>query len=154
MFKIVNVLAFIFLFTACDGITISDGEVIHNEVLFKIDIKDRKIENIEDLKANFTVTNQSSDEVVFGFSSGCQSAFVLKQDGQTLVDSRQFYFCTQALTSFSLAPGEMRTFGVHLDMVGSYMQEELDKIKEGNYHLEVFLRDNQSPKLSGSFTIE
>ncbi|HEX6982208.1 MAG TPA: BsuPI-related putative proteinase inhibitor [Balneolaceae bacterium] len=149
MMKTVKLLTIALLLAGCKNILSSDSSV-H----FEATIKNATIENIEDLKASFHITNNSDEEVEFSFSSSCQRAFRIKQDGQILLDSRKFFGCLTVITSLKLAPGEIVTYSINLDKVGSYMQKELDSIKPGTYQLEMFLRNDQSPKISRNFRLK
>lgn len=114
-----------------------------------LEIESDEVEQLTNLEAIFTVTNVSEEEQTYRFSSGCQYGYTISQDEEILFDSRKNIFCTQALTAFSLEPGESKDFSISLANM-----EEPETMESGTYQLNAFLLDDQTPTVSQSFEIQ
>lgn len=69
--------------------------------------------------ATYTVTNGTSTSATWQFSSGCQFNIDLVNSSGTVVKSlSDDRFCTQSLTSITLAPGQSKTFTADLELAG------------------------------------
>ncbi|MBX7113678.1 MAG: hypothetical protein K1X64_05030 [Myxococcaceae bacterium] len=70
-------------------------------------------------KATYTVTNQGPGSQTFHFNTGCQfDVAIFDTTGNTVKSLSQLRFCTQALTAFTLAKGQSKTFTDTLSLDG------------------------------------
>lgn len=136
-----------FFITNCDPISSTDSEVVDALI-----IKKEQIADLRELEATFTVKNSTSGVQQFGFSSGCQVGYKIKEGDAVIFDSRQFFLCTQALTSFKLDPGEVKQFLISF----KYLADDLKELPEleGKYSLSAFLLNKQKHEASAEFIIE
>jgi hypothetical protein len=94
--------------------------------------------NAENAVARFTysITNGTSSSVTWNFNSGCQYDLTLSDSSgkvvRTLSEGR---FCTLALTSITLAPGQTKTLTGQVDLALADGYTQL----EGNYTAKAFL---------------
>lgn len=120
---------------------------------FRLILKNATVESIPDVEAEFTLVNKTLQNQTFGFSSGCQFGFTVERGEEVIFDSRQNLLCTAALTSFTLQPGENKTFPISFNRFGSSTEDDLQDIQSGKYTLTAFLLNEQSPEISKSFEV-
>lgn len=104
--------------------------------------------NIADsLKGTFTVSNFTSDDITFQFSSSCEYSLYIKR-GNVIVRNYP-EICAHVMLRFTLKENETKTYDIDLPLVDSDYQN-LDK---GNYTVEIGLANNNSRVLTKEFTI-
>lgn len=130
----------IFLLASCD-ISLS------TDTTFKLKLNDTSFSVLDTIKAELHIKNETSSNVTFQFSTGCNFVIEL-QNGENY-----FYghnrSCTQILTAITVKPNETR---VLIDVI------PLNTIKNihdnlGEITLHGFLDDDNSPKLTKKVSI-
>lgn len=119
-----------------------------------LNIKDTRIDDISELEATYVVTNTTREEKMYGFSSGCQYGFKIERNGKTLFDIRDQLFCTAALTSFTLQPGESKSFPISFEYLSSDVYKKTGPLIRGKYKLVAFLLGDQGAEASQEFALE
>jgi len=115
--------------------------VVENEVKLTINLDKTEFNPGEIIDVNLVVQNLREENVTFTFSSGYQFDFVV-YDGDSQVvcswsDDKGFI---QAITHFSLGPGESRNWvGSWNQTVYNGLTGEYSPIDSGTYHLQYIL---------------
>lgn len=73
-------------------------------------LESKKISNISDIEATFTIINLADGTKGYGFPSSCQSGFKIFRDGVEVFDTRKNSVCATVLTSFTLELNERISF--------------------------------------------
>jgi len=84
---------------------------------------------LKGLDGKFTLINATSETQILGFSSGCQFNYTVQEIGGELYEWP--LICTQALTSFTLAPLEKKEFEFSIN--------HRVNLKPGSYKLKAFV---------------
>lgn len=145
---LIYILALLFL-SSCESNSISDSVIESSPLRLELAIDPEVTDQIDEIESKFTVTNITSSQVTFGFSSTCQSAFTITQNNDLIFDSIKNTACGAALTSLHLDPNESKTFEIKL-----WFYEALEELESGNYLLNVFLREGHSPPVSIEFVLK
>lgn len=119
-----------------------------------LNIKDVRIDDISELEATYVVENNADEVVTYSFSSGCQYGFKIERNGKTLFDIRDQLVCTTVLTSFTLQPGESKSFPISFEYLASDVYEKTGPLIRGKYKLVAFLLDDQGAEASQEFALE
>ena len=154
-----NLIKFLFallLFLGCKNNTLqSPGDFgdyysskVIDELYVELDFKSKQIRSLHDIKAEFRLKNISDEEVVFGFSSSCQSAYKIKRYQNEFLDTTENLVCAAVITSIILEPGETKTFPI------SFESREDRYIKKGSYTLKAFLLENHGIEISAAFRVQ
>ena len=158
MFNLTKIVLMFLLLVSCDSSSSlyteepdqSLSSVLTTETLrLELDINAEKIETLQDIEASFALTNISDVALSYGFNSGCQSGFTVKQNGTLILDSRNKFVCTGALTQLNLEPGENKEYQISTASIGDNKD-----LKKGIYQLAAFLLENHSQAIGTSFEIK
>lgn len=141
-------LPFVFLFPSCDTIPFLGSDNESNEAMM-LNITADKIEVMQNIKADFTLTNVTNKKETYGFSSSCQYGYMVKKGSELLFDSQHGLMCLAVLTSFELDPGESETFKIDLSNGG-----DVEPLVSGSYTLKAFILTQDSDTVSTIFTVE
>lgn len=144
------ILLVLLLFSSCDDEIVSYGEVNDPPLKLELKLEKREYRLLQDVKADFTVTNISSQRIRYGYSSGCQYGFTIEKGSKLILDSRQFYGCTQGLTELILRPGQSKTFELPFADIS---QEQAKNLEQGVYTISAFLLNNYSKEVSTTFVL-
>lgn len=112
-------------------------------------IKSQEINNLEEISAQFKLSNISDKVVVYDFPSACQYGYTVTKNNSTIFDSRKHLMCAAVLTQLKLEPAETKSFQISLDKFD--INRKLD---EGIYELQAFLLEGHTPQISTSFKVE
>jgi len=128
-----------FIVNSCD---LFDGDAELNFELQKTnyDIADT-------LKGTFTVSNFTSDDITYQFSSSCEYILYIKR-GNTIVRNYP-EICAHVMLNITLKENDTKEYDIVLPLVDSNYQN-LDK---GDYIIEISLANNNSKVLSKKFSI-
>lgn len=141
-------LLFLLGFTGCDHSTDpEDSATLYRSVtvdgiVYAAEIPSDKFSLFDTLTVTFRVSNNSLLPKKFNFSNIQQLSFELVDKGGRVVMFYP-YIVSPALSSFTVAPGETKElsqWSLFKDFNGRY-------IGRGYYTLNVFLADNNSPRL-------
>ena len=128
-----------FIVNSCD---LFDGDAELNFELHKTNY------NVADtLKGAFTVSNFTSDDITYQFSSSCEYILYIKR-GNTIVRSYP-EICAHVMLRVTLKENDSKNYDIILPLVDSNYQN-LDK---GDYIIEISLANNNSKVLSKKFSI-
>ncbi|HAH51897.1 MAG TPA: hypothetical protein DCL80_11855 [Balneola sp.] len=120
------IFCFSMLLTSCNAINFGSGDLETN-----LNLEEKKITNVQEIEAIFTVRNNTSETKEYGFSSGCQVSFLITKGDTKIIRSEENLFCTMALTSFKLEKDESKTFELP-----TYFDIDL---KSGTYSIKAYL---------------
>ena len=161
--RLLSVFLSALLFMGCDTFQSTgglSGDDLTRQVQkddFILGIDETSVADLKKQFAVFRIVNTSPKDKIFSFRSGCQFAFTLEWEDELLLDSREGIFCTAALTSFTVQPGEKKEFNIDFD-AARYSKRISDinigSNRAGRYTLTAFLRDDQSPELSVKFVVK
>ncbi len=98
-------------------------------------------------KLTYTITNAGTTSKTWQFSSGCQTNTQLFDSKGAVVKSLEIArLCIQALTSFTLAPGQSKTFTEELQLTGDNGQ-----LLDGDYTAKMYLQPmNNAPAMEAT----
>ena len=136
------------LLSSENGSEAYDASKITDGVRIELDIKSKKIMDLHDIKADFSLKNISDRPITYGFPSGCQSGYKIKRNQDIIFDSTRNMACITVLTSLSLEPGETKTMSISLEL------RENKELEQGRYKLEAFLLEDHGIRISTSFTVQ
>jgi len=149
MEKIPFVLILLLTIAGCDFFTDSSDNSIprhksitDNGIEFSVDIPTNNFSLYDTLFITFKVKNNSTSTKEFKFANIQQLAFQLI-DKYNNVEMFYPYIVSPALSNFILSPSETEV----LNLNSLFKHHSGNYISRGNYTLNVFLADNNSPKL-------
>tara|TARA_R110002126_G_scaffold227147_2_gene371792 strand:+ start:36091 stop:36525 length:435 start_codon:yes stop_codon:yes gene_type:complete len=129
-------------FTSCNVINFGEGDLKTD-----LELEQKEISNIQDIEAFFEVRNGTDETKEYGFSSGCQTSFLISENGSKVFKSEENIFCTAALTSFRLKKNESKTFKLL-----NYFDIDLEP---GSYTIKAYLIGYEDKVFAQqSFTVE
>lgn len=150
MHRLVTLLAFLMIVSACENLPgpfPGDSPSETDSLRIGLDLSSSDIDELHDIRADFSIENITEDTLRYTFRSGCKSEFVISQNGTEIVDSRDGRACPAVISHLTLAPGESKTYEISTE---SMPNREL----AGMYKLTAFLLDNKEIKASTTFTAE
>ncbi|MCH8034501.1 MAG: hypothetical protein IH950_12215 [Bacteroidetes bacterium] len=129
-----------FIVNSCD---LFDGEV---EVNFQLQKTNYTV--ADTLKGTFTVSNFTSDDITYQFSSSCEYNLFIKSGNNVLRNYPEI--CAHVMLRITLKESETKTYDIQLPLVDSNYQN-LDR---GEYTIEIGLANNNSRLISKQFSIK
>lgn len=145
-----GIIALLFLLAACDSSISGHGEIENPPLNLKITLEHEEYRSMQQVKADFTVTNISNRTIRYGFSSGCQHGFTVEKGDKLILDSQQLYGCTTSFSQLNLSPGESKIYTISLADIS---KEHTKSLEQGVYTINAFLLNNYSPEVSASFVL-
>lgn len=152
MNRLISFVLVLLLFSACDELPLFSSDGDKSPLHLKLDITSENIETLQDIRAEFTVTNFSNEKVTYSFSSSCQHGYTIERiqlTTKTIVDSRQVIGCLAVITSLELEPDESKQYPISLGAMSGK-----DSLASGNYQINAFLLENHSSEVSETFVVE
>ena len=73
-------------------------------------LESKKISNLSDIEATFTIRNGTDETKGYGFASACQFGFEILREGVEVFDLAKNSVCATVLTSFTLESNESISF--------------------------------------------
>jgi len=151
MKKLIALTSFLLILILLSGCTESTGpgpdssrtaSKISNDIFCTLTVNKTVFNLTDSLQINFEVQNISQSVKEFNFSNQQQFAFKLTDDNGSVA---LFYpnIVQPATSSFTLKPGETKTFSV----AHSFKNYESNYIQTGDYYLTAFLADGNSPEV-------
>jgi len=128
-----------FIINSCD---LFDGDA---ELNFELQKTNYGI--ADTLKGTFTVSNFTSDDITYQFSSSCEYILYIKRENTIVRNYPEI--CAHVMLSITLKENDTKEYDIVLPLVNSNYQN-LDK---GDYIVEVSLANNNSKVLSKKFSI-
>jgi len=141
-------LTVLFLFTSCEGFLSHESGVDTKEAM-TLNVTSEEIKSMQNIKADFEITNISGKKVTYGFPSSCQHGFNVKKGSETLFDSRTAYLCLAVVTSLELEPAESKVFNIDFRRGA-----DMEPLEPGEYTLGAFLLSSDSDTVSTTFTVD
>jgi hypothetical protein len=149
MKNVIKIIAILFLFSACEQVPFFSSSGDSTPISLELEMTSSDIKTLQDIEADFTVTNVSDDQVTYGFKNSCQHGFIVERNENKLFDSTGAIGCLQVITELKLEPEQSKTYQISLEgMQGS------DSLEVGTYKLKAFLQNERSPKVNTTFVVE
>lgn len=149
MKNVIKVVVFLFLFSACEQVPFLSSSGDSTPISLKLEMASNDIKTLQDIEADFTVTNVSDDEVTYGFKNSCQYGFTVERNETTLFNSTNTIGCLQVITELKLEPQQSKTYQISLEGI-----QGSDSLEIGMYKLKAFLLIEQTPKINTTFVVE
>lgn len=121
------IFCFSILLISCNVINFGSGDLATD-----LELKEKEITTVQDIKGVFIVRNKTKESIKYEFLTGCQVGFKVLSEERVLFNSEKNQICTEALTSFTLKPKEIKS----LKLLGRFDNTEL---KTGNYAIKAYL---------------
>ncbi|MFN3386031.1 MAG: BsuPI-related putative proteinase inhibitor [Candidatus Thermochlorobacter sp.] len=125
------------------------GVITRGGVDFSLTLRRSELPLGDTLSGSFTVMNRSGAVQRFNFRTSCQLGLRLSSNERIWIELPEM--CAQVLTSFELRPSESRTIVFQLPLRHHRTGEFLP---HGDYALEAFLLDDNSPVLRQSVRVQ
>lgn len=116
---------------------------------FSLTLRRSELSPGDTLSGSFTVTNRSSATQRFNFRTSCQLGVRLSSNERIWVELPEV--CARVLTNFELRPSESRAIVFQFPLRRPHTGELLPR---GEYVVEAFLLDNNSPVLHHSVRVQ
>lgn len=127
----------------------NSGVITRGGVDFSLTLRRSELSPGDTLSGSFTVTNRSSATQRFNFRTSCQLGVRLSSNERIWVELPEV--CAQVLTNFELRPSESRAIVFQFPLRQPHTGELLPR---GEYVVEAFLLDNNSPVLHHSVRVQ
>lgn len=125
------------------------GVITQGGVDFSLNLRRNEMPVGDTLNGSFTITNRSGATQRFNFSTSCQLGLRLASSERTWIELPDG--CARVLTSFELRPNEVRAIVFQIPLRQARTGEMLPR---GDYVVEAFLLDNNSPVLRQSVRVQ
>lgn len=107
MLKIPKVILLLLLLSACNSSLFSSIDE-RNPLEVNLSITAEDIQTLQDIEADFTVTNTSNADITYSFSSSCQLCYIVQTtDNDTLLDSKDAFFASRSLPPWDYRPARV-----------------------------------------------